>query len=539
MNSVSNKGKRPRYMDRQHLRADDLSLEQHYQDNRLQQLTQHLLGWGVACGGFVTTEDEASTFSLSEGFAIAPLGQHLHIPALDGLDLLQLIKDGCGLSANEHDCEDIDGFDPETGEVLDKADLPERVYVVAEPYEHVHCSQPVFPEGCHHPGNHFVASRISDGVCIRIICELSELHRPEGNACSMMRQYYCRESNLALSEEILSQVFPCPPVVDADNNYVVLAQLNIGPSKYNPLLSPLVISGVRYGVRRNLANLQQIQRYLSCLCHQEPSTNTTPPNTPTSTPAATGTPTRIPTIVPTQTPVVTRVPTRIPTIPPTIAPSVPPTVVPTSTPIVTIMPTVSPPPSFTVPPTLPPYIEDPTLRPEPTGYHPLDLSDGALPIDSPVLQGVNVLEYDTKVGGARSIDEMILLSDSKKTLLHEAGINSLVDLYSTESGVLAETLGVSEVTVAEYKNNALASMRRAKAIELNADEFDVLQGISMQVEEVHNVGRVRGKILSSAGYNSVADVANAEAGTLAGLLDVSNETAAELIDDAKSRLRKF
>ena len=158
-------------------------------------------------------------------------------------------------------------------------------------------------------------------------------------------------------------------------------------------------------------------------------------------------------------------------------------------------------------------------------------------MDPLIIEGVDIRVFDTVRGNNTDIEELILLSDTDRSSLRGLGINSLADLYLANTSEVASELSVSEVRVAEYKDNALESMRRGKAIELDESEFDIESGMREGVEAVHNVGRVRGERLVKAGYASVADIANAEPEVLREVLSVSSDTANEFITDARGRMR--
>jgi len=151
---------------------------------------------------------------------------------------------------------------------------------------------------------------------------------------------------------------------------------------------------------------------------------------------------------------------------------------------------------------------------------------------------IDIRDFDILHGHDTSIDEMILINDSRKNALHAMGIDTVLELYAADTTAIAGGLGISEIQVAEYKDGALESMKRAARIDLDPQEYDLGQGMSMSVEEVHNIGRVRGDTLRLNGFSSVADIANTDDATLANMLSISQENAGELIEDARGQMRK-
>lgn len=482
----SSNSKRPHYFDRQQLSAADLTLEQEYLNERSRQLNRHLHGWGVVCGAFVQLSDN-DTASLSEGFAITPLGDVLHIPPLNTLQLLsQLELTGCCIN-NSTNCEDLS----------DAANPPpyiNQLYLIARPAQLLAEPRTGLPEHCAHPGNQPYYSRQCDAIDLQLLCELPPLHQPVANNCALLRQLFCQQQRVTSLTSLLQALQSCPAAIAAQDNYVVLATLQLNPTT----ALPRRIVAVSYAERRLLLPQQLLQQYFSCLC-EVPQPTVTPTYSPTPTASHTTTPGL--TLSP--TPTITRTPIPDFTIRPTLTVTI--TRLPTITPIFTIRPG---------------DITGPLTR----------------PVDQ-ILPGVDVLIYDVVKGARTSIDELVLINDARKNRLHAMGVNSLVDLYNADSSQLAAELAISEVQVAEFKDSALESMLRAQPLALDQTEYDLVKGMTAGVEDVHNIGRARGNTLRANGYASLADVANTSPAALSQLLSVSEKVATELIGDARQKLR--
>ena len=528
MTTISSNLNRPRYFDRQQLRSDDLALEQVYQDTRARQLNQHLHGWGVVCGALVTEYQDLQVV-LSEGFAISPSGKSIHIPYLTTVDLKALLADACG--EMENDCRAAiigSGEDEPTRDAF-----PLRVYLVAAARVKPGVPRTGVPQDCGHSGNTLEHSRLCDVVCLRLVCDLPPLHQLQPTDCDLLRRYFCGDPLSSKSAAVLNAVFPCPPALSETDDYVVLASLTINKQ---PETNRPVISNVQYAERRMLISVQVLQNYMSCLCSAATQPPTTAP-TPTATPVPT---TPAPTTAPpgTFTPTMTR-PFTIPggtVTPPFTIPST------VTTPFTIPGSTVTP--SFTIPSTMTPAF----TIPGGTITTPFTLPVGGLTVPVVVLtqpgggrlrdEGIDVLRYDTVRGDNTSIDRMDILSDADRATLRGAGVNSVLDLYAADTSSVALSLGVSDIQVAEFKDNALESMKRAEALALSDDKFDVSKGMTTGVEAVHNVGPSRGRTLTAAGYASVADVANTQPAKLAKVLRVSEAAAEEMIVDAQVRMLK-
>lgn len=496
----STKVKRPRYFDRQQLAAQDLALGQNYYIARTKQLNQHLHGWGVVCGAILDVQATGQV-GLSEGFAVSPSGCSMLLPAITDLDFAPLFQKACG--DEPADCkggiDDIPTGSPTPAPSRPPLpdDLPEIMFLVARPIEQATDPRPSIPDDCTHQGNTMEYSRTCESICLEIVCELPPLHQTDIVPCEDLNALFCSRENADIGQ-ILRQNFACPEAVTPEQDYVVLATLI---TRITPNERRRVVDGVRYDSRRLLLPTQTLQQYLSCLCDRPQ---------PTSTPTVTATRT----FPPTPTPTFTRFPTQ------TI------TRFPTQT--ITGLPTL-------------------TITRLPTGFPTLIATDiptefpiGVFtrPVDPLLIEGIDVLEFDPIRGENINIDQLVLLGEEQKVSLHGMGIDSVLDLYVADTSSVAAELNISEVRVAEYRDNALISMRRGNRIDLDDSEFDVDGGMRSPVEDVHNVGRVRGTRLASAGFSSVADVANVQPSILIEILSVSDNTANNMINDARSRMRR-
>lgn len=495
--------KRPRYFDRQQLAAEDLALGQNYHIDRAKQLNRHLHGWGVVCGAMLASAKDG-TVRLSEGFAVSPSGCSIFIPELNKLDLTALLKHACGEEPS--DCEgninDIDkdrSTDDFTREVKrevtqdltreDKRgdmrdDLPLNMYLIARPIEQATDPRPGIPADCSHQGNSMEYSRICESVCLEIVCELPPLHLPESVPCEDLNALFCAKENADLAK-ILRQHFSCPDAVRPAEDYVVLATLI---TRSLPNERRRVVDAVGYDSRRLLLPSQTIQQYLTCLCNRPK-----PSATPTITSSASATATQTKSGRPTSPfkPRTTQFSTAIPAL--------------TRTNLATQLP-----------------------------------SDVLTKSRNPlIIEGIDVLTFDPIRGDNTNIDELAELSAADRNLLREMGINNVLEMYTADTSAVADTLKVSEIKVAEYRDKALNNMRRGETITLDNSRFDVEAGMLLASIDLPDVGKTRSKRLAKAGYASFADVANAQADKLADIMKVSDNMASEIIISARNRMRRL
>src|SRR5690606_7530714 len=136
-----------------------------------------------------------------------------------------------------------------------------------------------------------------------------------------------------------------------------------------------------------------------------------------------------------------------------------------------------------------------TLRPTPTIEPPFTLVPTISPREpntrfpGPVMPDLDVLVYDPLRGRELPVDTLV--DARRRDSLHSMGINSVADLYAADTSLVAERLQISEVQVAELKDNAREKMKRADPIALDESSFDIDRGITMKPEEVHNIGAAR------------------------------------------------
>jgi hypothetical protein len=164
---------RPLYFDRQLLIADDLSLEQGFEDRRLSLLARNVLGWGVAAGFGLSTRPLSPAaagvdLAISPGFALTPLGDEVYLSQEAVIDdIAAAIAEACGTPA---DCRLVEGADAA------KAVRAGRAWILARPAPLAGGPRPAVPEGCGHPGNNTHPSRSCGGVRLEIACSLLPPH---------------------------------------------------------------------------------------------------------------------------------------------------------------------------------------------------------------------------------------------------------------------------------------------------------------------------------------------------------------------------
>ncbi len=87
---------RPRYFDRQQLKAADLQAEQTYFRERLRRHNRFLHGWGVVCGAGVSVEiskdGQQCTAVVKPGYVVTPRGEELYIPPGVALNISDGLK---------------------------------------------------------------------------------------------------------------------------------------------------------------------------------------------------------------------------------------------------------------------------------------------------------------------------------------------------------------------------------------------------------------------------------------------------------------
>ncbi|HEX8309336.1 MAG TPA: DUF3892 domain-containing protein [Allosphingosinicella sp.] len=164
---------RPLYFDRQLLAADDLSLEQGFEDRRLALLARNVLGWGVAAGFLLSTRPLSPVaagvdLAISPGFALTPLGDVVYLSqevVID--DISATIAATCGTPADCTIVESADGA---------RAVQAARAWIIARPAPLSGGPRPAMPQGCGHPGNNTHPSRSCGGATVEIACSLLPPH---------------------------------------------------------------------------------------------------------------------------------------------------------------------------------------------------------------------------------------------------------------------------------------------------------------------------------------------------------------------------
>jgi hypothetical protein len=86
---------RPRYFDRQQLRAADLTAGQDYLRERLRRHNRFLHGFGVVCGAEIIaagTEENPWLVSIGEGYVVTPGGDEVYLPPLPAYDIREGVE---------------------------------------------------------------------------------------------------------------------------------------------------------------------------------------------------------------------------------------------------------------------------------------------------------------------------------------------------------------------------------------------------------------------------------------------------------------
>ena len=539
---------RPRYFDRQQLRAEDLTLEQQYLDRRLRRLTRYLHGWGMVAGGIVGVDGDRMV--LTEGYGITPLGDEIYIPAgTEWPDFRACLEARCGMGGGGG-CEDPGGVGPTPpdGGSPDgsppEEEGPIRAWVVARPHTAVTGHAPSFPDDCGHPGNHTRVNRVCETFRLDMVCALEAPHAPDPLPCEAVQALVCWGTSGGTAGTGYPVALPPPDVPEA-LNYLVLAELQMVDGE---------VQGVSQAARRRLLPVEVLQRRLECLCHTPPVT-TVPPIT-TLPPGTTAPPTttRPPMATVTLSPYTTRPPMGTATLIPytTRPPGVTVTLFPYTTGIPVTTRIVGPGggPAGTLIPSDP---LDPFTRPvdggflggggrivvvnEPVGGGLVGGGGGTRPQGTPV-GALDPRLFDVAGAGARPLESLDFLDAHQLDALEGAGITSVQGLLETENTRLTEVLGSSEVAAAELKLGATESLRRSRPLELDGEAFDVARGVAESVEAVSGIGPARGAALREGGIGSVAELGAATPEEVGNLLGLSREVAEGLIGDARGRMAR-
>ncbi len=384
------------------------------------------------------------------------------------------------------------------------------VYLVVYPDEELTCSQPLVPAKCAPPGSSYDYTRVREGYRLEIVCCLPDSHQ-QGLTCEQLEAIVCGQTHV-----------PCPPALDADDNGLVLATITVGsegietiddwtdrrrllngwllqeyvrcrcqeapppPGRIDAIQptqvegnreEPIIYENVRIlgqglsgamevaflggGVSANIVSStpteitllltvfplpQPIQiPFLVLFADGRPALNSadfgvflfvTLPQQPTGIPPTGIIPTGIiPTgIIPTGI-----IPTGI--IPTGIIPTgiIPTGIIPTG-----IIPTGIIPTGIT-----------------PTGILPTGiLPTGIIGTRPPLEFGFDPQEFDLVAGAMRPVEDVLGVGEVRGDKLRQNGITSVLEFAALPVDRAAQILGISEVRVAELKNNAIGMMRR-------------------------------------------------------------------------------
>lgn len=206
---------RPLYFDRQLLVAEDLSLEQGFEDRRLALLARNVVGWGVAAGFQLSTRPLSPVaagldLAISPGFALTPLGDEVYLSqevVID--DITAAMAAACGTPA---DCTIIESADGA------KAVQAARAWIIARPAPLNGGPRPAMPEGCGHPGNNTHPSRRCGGAAVEIACSLIPPHGAAPLDLAQLHNAVCGPWGPPLAGSVTEAA-----------NYVVLGAVEIVP----------------------------------------------------------------------------------------------------------------------------------------------------------------------------------------------------------------------------------------------------------------------------------------------------------------------
>lgn len=210
---------RPLYFDRQLLIADDLSLEQGFEDRRLALLARNVLGWGVASGFRLSTRPPSPVpdgvdLVISPGFALTPLGDEVYLPqdvVID--DIAAVMARICGTPA---DCTIVE--EGAGNAKASRVDQAGRAWIIARPAPLDGGPRPGMPEGCAHPGNNTHPSRRCGGASIEIACSLLPPHNAAPADLAQLHTAVCGPWGPPLAAQ-----------VNRAANYVVLGAVDVVP----------------------------------------------------------------------------------------------------------------------------------------------------------------------------------------------------------------------------------------------------------------------------------------------------------------------
>ncbi|ARE41818.1 hypothetical protein RGUI_3677 [Rhodovulum sp. P5] len=281
-----------------------------------------------------------------------------------------------------------------------------EVYLALCPFDQLAAPRPAVPEACREPNAEDRFSRVCESYRLKILCDLPAGNAPPG--CDEVEALVCTDSLL-----------PVPP---SDGDCVVIATIEVGRTG---------ILGIdEFRDRRQLLPMWLQARRHACQCGV-PAPSTPPPSpTPTPTPPTQFTRATAPTIF---------------TQPSEFTLFSQPSFF-TGGPSFFTGPSVFTGPSF--------FTGGPSFF---TDMNPF--SEFVNPGD-PFDPGPMMTEFDPAAGRDMAVTDLTDIGPSRSGRLAEIGITNLTDFIGASSETLSETLGMSEVRVAELQAEARNRTRR-------------------------------------------------------------------------------
>lgn len=173
---ISHHLRRPKWTDRQHIAASDLTAEQRWQDEQLTRLRRLALGWGVMVGLEVSAEEDGIV--IAPGYGITAAGSEVYIAEKYlWSNILDRISTECGNGKSP--CSDIH-------EISEDETIVKGAWLVLVPKIVDSCPRPTLPDGCAHPGSAFAYSRQTLGYYPELRCELPEHYLRETLDCKKL-----------------------------------------------------------------------------------------------------------------------------------------------------------------------------------------------------------------------------------------------------------------------------------------------------------------------------------------------------------------
>ena len=497
-------GERPRYFDRQVLRAEDLGLEQAEIDRRRRQLSRFLHGWGVVAGfaldaAAMSSDPErppdeslsGTELRVRAGFAVTPLGTEIFLPEDVVLDeFLCRIPAACRPPGT--DCGDIDPL-PEDP---DAPAPPIQVHVIAEPASRGTRPLPARPEGCGHPGNALSDSRTCDGIALRVICgPLTPPHDRDRRSCEDAEDWVCGGT------QMLQREVAMPPTWGREQDFVVLGSVLVERTEGS---RERRITEVSVEARRRLLPVDILQRRLECLC-------TAPP--PSPFPTRTSTPTSTATFTPTFTRTIN------PTFTATAFPTLTATATFTRTAFPTFTATVEPTLVATIRPTVNPTLGATLVNPGATVPGP-GLPDGPV-----IFSDLDPARFDVDRGAETRLDSLGFLTETEREGLRASGIESALDLHTADADAVRDMLGTSDVRSAEIRTEALNAFLRTDV----RSEDPAHQPVS----GLAGIGPRRTERLEGAGITTIGAFAATPVDRVSDVLGVRESVASDMVAEAR------